>query len=483
MLGPLALGGGALTLPAFFHDHMVLQRETEAPVFGWARPRAEVTLRASWPGAKAKAVRAGMDGRFEFTLPTPPAGGPFVLRFESEGERVELADVLVGEVWLASGQSNMEWTLGPRVGNGVEGWEAAAKDAYDPFLRLFEVENTMAAEPALDVRGTWRSATPESAASFSAVAYFFARELRRELGVPVGLISAEWGGTPAEAWTSAAFLQKGGFSEFDLDLAKLARIERERATVEAEQERERAAYWVRVAEADARHGLAEAAAENFDVSSWSLVDMPRPWEAHGFADFDGTGWYRRVLSVPAEWSGQSVVVELGAIDDRDTFFWNGTRVGGYEDEGQWATPRRYVVPGSLVRGGANTLAVRVLDTGGYGGFSSGAESLRAFREAEASATLSLAGPWRFTPSTPLAEIGWPPSHELLNPGMPSVLWNGMVAPLVPFALRGVIWYQGEANRERAEQYERLFPTMIQAWRSAFRRELFFDFVQIAPFCY
>jgi sialate O-acetylesterase len=476
----LGLAPGEPPRPAaHFGDHMVLQRECEAPLWGWAEPGERVRLRASWPGAGELATRADGEGRFEFLLPTPRAGGPHELTLSGAHGTRTLSDVLVGELWLASGQSNMEWTLGPRVGNGVEGWEEAARDAFDPFLRLFEVENVHATRPEREVRGEWRAATPESAAAFSATAYFFARRLRRELGCPVGVIGADWGGTPAEAWTPAQEL--GDFPEFAEPLKQLSLFARDPRSAEERWRAASADYWARAQELDARRGLAEAAEERCDESGWDEVLLPTPWEQHGLADFDGLAWYRRTVTLPAEWAGQVLQLELGAIDDRDTVYWNGARIGGHEDDGQWQTPRRYEVPGALTRAGSNTLAVRVLDTGGLGGFASGPESLRLGRGDESA--LSLAGSWRFRAGTPLGELGWPPAREPHGPWTPSALWNGMVAPLVPSALAGVIWYQGEANCGRAEQYERLFPRLIAAWRAAFRREFPFLFVQLAPFAY
>ncbi|HEX6884447.1 MAG TPA: sialate O-acetylesterase [Planctomycetota bacterium] len=475
----LALQAGAPPrLPAHLGDHALLQREARTPIWGWVEPGETVTLQVSWDAERVATARADGAGRFELWLVTPGAGGPHTLAVSCAHGTRTLSDVLLGELWLASGQSNMEWTLGPRVGEGVAGWEEAARTAADPELRLFEVANELAPAPREDVRGSWRAADPTSAAESSAVAYFFARALRRELGVPVGVLMADWGGTPAEAWTPAAAL--GAFPEFAAALAQLARGPEELA---AEQRALQAAYWRRAEALDAALGLGDAAGEACDDSGWETVALPRAWEDHGLAHFDGLAWYRREVILPPEWAGAELVLELGPIDDRDTTSWNGVRIGGQEDDGRWETPRRYVVPGERVRAGANLLAVRVLDTGGLGGFFGAPEALRVARRAAPEEALPLAGPWRFRAAAPLAELGWPPSSQLYHPGQPSVLWNAMIAPLAPSALAGVIWYQGEANVGRAAQYERLFPTLIDAWRGAFRRDFPFLYVQIAPFAY
>jgi sialate O-acetylesterase len=479
------LPGGELALPAQFSDHMVLQRETQAPLWGTAAPNASVELVASWPDARPVKATADAEGRWRALLATPPAGGPHEVRITSGGTTRVLADVLVGEVWLASGQSNMEWTLGPRVGNGVEGWQEAVRDSADPALRFFEAKNTVAHVPHADVFGEWRGAGPETAGGFSAVAYFFARELRRELGVPVGVLSAEWGGTPAEAWVRAGALAE--FPEFAPELARMAALAGDRKAQTERWQAETRRYWEHADQLDGGRGLGEAAREGLDDSGWAEASLPTTFERHGLETFDGLVWYRRRLELPAAWAARALVLELGAIDDRDTVFWNGTRIGGHENDNEWQTPRRYVVPKELVRAGANLVAVRVLDTGGLGGFASPAAELRLAPEdgrGTEPATLPLAGPWRWRAGTPMSELGWPPALEEFGPNSPSTLWNGMIAPLVPSALAGVIWYQGESNRGRADQYLRLMTALITDWRTAFARpELPFLFVQIAPFGY
>ena len=455
-----------LRLPAFFSDHMVLQRASEVPLWGFAEPGARVTVRASWSGAAALSARADASGRWQVLLATSAVQAPGELLIECGSERRTIRDVLVGELWLASGQSNMEWTLGPGVGNGVGGWQEAVASSADPELRYFEVANAVAPAPLDDVRGEWKLASPETSGRFSATAYFFARALRRELGVPVGVIAAEWGGTPAEAWTSAAALAE--FPEFAPGLARLTELARDPAGAQARQRAALEQWW-------------RAAAERLEAAAEPAREVVQPatFEQHGEEGFDGLGVYARALKLPPTWVGQELVLELGPIDDRDTTLWNGERIGGHEDTGEWQTPRRYTVPARLVRA-ENTLTVRVLDTGGAGGFQGGAGSLRVLRGSE---SLSLDGPWTWRRGPSMGVLGRPPGIEAVGPWDPSALTNAMIAPLEPAALAGVIWYQGESNRDRHAQYRRLFPALIEDWRARFRRELPFLFVQIAPFGY
>jgi sialate O-acetylesterase len=464
-----------LRLPAYFSDGVVLQQTTFVPVWGWSAPRAYVTVEASWrAGSIVPAQPADARGVWRVALPTPPAGGPYTLTIRAGAETRVVSDVLIGEVWLASGQSNMEWPLEA----GVAGWEDAVRTSADPLLRVFDVANTLASAPAAEGTGAWRAAAPGTAERFSAVGYFFARHLRRELDVPIGIVTADWGGTPAEAWTPAAAL--AGFPEFAGGLAQLAEHAADPETAETRRQADVDAYWRHAAALDAARGLGGALEPEFDAAAWAPVELPAKWEQHGLAAFDGLAWYRRDIDVPVERAGAPLVLALGPIDDRDTAWWNGVRVGGQEDDSAWETPRRYTVPAELVRPGRNVVTVRVLDTGGLGGFAGDAASFSA-------GGIPLAGTWRFIKGTPLAELGWPPGKDPFHAGTPSALWNGMIAPLVPCmegALAGVIWYQGESNRGRHAQYERLFPALIEAWRSALDRETMpFLFVQIAPFDY
>jgi len=477
VLAPLASAGGP-ELPAFFSDHMVFQRQTTAPMWGWTGPYEDVTVTPSWPGARKLTTRADERGRWRLELRTPGPGGPYTIAIDSvSGARV-LQDVLVGEVWLAAGQSNMEWTVGPVVGEGVQDWETTAKASLDPELRIFDVANAVTAAPIDAVRGSWRAANPESVLSFSATAYFFARKLRDDLRVPVGVITADWGGTPAEAWTRRDALTP--FPDFAPGLARLRALDGDPVGARAAIARERAAWWERLAMKDtvagARASDAAAAAE----PGWSALALPQTFEQHGLAAFDGVAWYRRTVAVPDAWKGKDLVVELGTIDDCDTTFWNGAPLGAHEEDGAYAAQRVYTVPAARVAA-HNVIAVRVLDTGGYGGFSGGALAIGP--AGGAGEPQSLAGEWQWRKGPALGDLGPMPATDALSPNEPSVLWNAMIAPLVPYAFQGVIWYQGEANVGRADQYRHLFPALITSWRSAWDRDFPFLFVQLAPFAY
>ncbi|MCB9885351.1 MAG: 9-O-acetylesterase [Planctomycetes bacterium] len=450
-----------------FGDHMVLPPLTAVPISGFGPAGAAVEVQGSW-GERAHTITPA-DGRWQVTLKTPERGGPVEVTLRcTPGPGAPLTtvlrDVLIGDVWLASGQSNMEMPVGEHGGwrGGVLDFEEEIATADHPQLRMFTVERTTSGVPLDDVEGQWQVCSPATVATFSASAYFFGRELLARGKGPIGLVVSSWGGTVCEAWTSAQGLR--GFPEFEAALA--ATRPGTAATTVASR---RAAFWKAVPDAPA------------DVAATS-VQMPDLWSRSGLGDFDGVAFYRHTVALPAALRGKELWLDLGTIDDMDTVWCNGARVDGMERDGVWSTPRHYRVPAALTAGKDSVaLLVRVVDTGGEGGFSGAAADLQ-LRGDDGAPRVALDGAWqRFTGPTMRELPKWPRDDN--GPNRPAVLYNAMIAPLVPFPFTGAIWYQGESNRGRAEQYARLFPAMIEDWRAAFQRPLPFYFVQIAPFDY
>ncbi|HSD66347.1 MAG TPA: family 43 glycosylhydrolase, partial [Vicinamibacteria bacterium] len=464
-------------LPALVGSHMVLQRDVPSRVWGWAAPGE--TVRVSVGAASGEAT-ATADGRWTLELAPQPAGGPFVMRIS--GRRTDrLEDVWFGEVWVASGQSNMEFPLAQATG----GPEAAASDCDG--LRVFTVAKATSLVPKDDVSGQWAACDAATAPGFSAVAFFFGQELHRALGVKVGLVHSSWGGTPAEAWTSRAALEAEPSLRplvADLDLA-LNDVEARKSFAARLEAWEAANYHEDVANEGLARGWAKPEAA---PTGWSRMDLPQQWEKAGMA-IDGAVWFRRAVEVPAAWAGRDLRLSLGALDDFDTTYFDGVEVGrtGKETPGYWAVPRQYAVPGGLVRGGRAVVAVRVFDHYGGGGFSGVAPDLWIAPADDPAAKVPLAGPWEcrversLPPATPdFATQPRDPSPD--NPNSPTVLFGAMIAPLTPLAIRGAIWYQGESNAGAAFQYRTLFPAMIRDWRRAWGRgELPFLFVQLANY--
>ncbi|MEC7584667.1 MAG: sialate O-acetylesterase [Planctomycetota bacterium] len=463
-----------LRLRSWLSDHMVLPQATEVPFIGTAAPGAQVVVSAPWLDSGVMG-RAGADGVFRIGVPTPQAGGPHELRVRAAADEVVVRDVLVGDVWLGSGQSNMEMTVGDVGGwrNGVLDWEQEVAAADYPQMRVFTVAQHIGERPVDDVRGEWKVCTPENAGAFSAVCYFFGREVLQRRGEPLGLVVSSWGGTVCEAWASAE-----GLADFPEFASAIARLTDPNAVLDQDR-----TFWAAVARTDPANAGAGPMSANFDASNWDRVAMPDVWSRRGLGDFDGVGWYRRVVDIPDAWVGKDLLLTLGPIDDMDSVWFQGRRVGGREEPGHWNRPRDYRIPGKEVRAGEAVLAVRVVDTGGEGGFTAQAEALRLVPVEGGVGNIGLAGPWQFHRGTPMSGLPPPPRGRNRNPNTATILYNGMIAPLVDLPIRGVLWYQGESNRGRAEQYQRLFPAMISDWRRLWGRELPFLFVQIAPYGY
>ena len=330
-----ALAAGELWLPSLFGDHMVLQRERPLPVWGKAAPGQEVEVRLA---GQEHATVAGGDGSWRVTLAPLPAGGPWELVVEAGEEERRCSDVRVGEVWLASGQSNMQWRL-----DGALDPEIEIRRAEDPELRFFTVERRSSARPREDVEaGGWQLSSPGTAPGFSAVAYFFARRLRRELGVPVGVIHSSWGGTVAEAWTSAPALEALGGFERELETLRES-AGRDAAVLGAEHAAAVAAREASIAERDAGTSAGEPvwAAPDLDDTAWRVMELPGPFDNQELPGFDGVVWFRREVTLPAAWAERELTLELGPIDDADVTWLDGVELGSSDS---YDAPRVYRVP-------------------------------------------------------------------------------------------------------------------------------------------
>lgn len=456
---------------SLFCDHAVLQQGMPIPVWGTADEGEQVTV--SLAGRTATAI--ARDGKWSVRLVPLPAGGPHVLTLAGQN-RVEITDVLIGEVWVCSGQSNMERQLGPREGQQpVKDWRAEAAAANFPQIRHFGVAQRLALEPQVRVGGQWRVCTPETVPDFSAVGFFFGRALHLARGTPIGLIHSAWGGTPAEAWTS-----REGISQIPESAGALAQLDAFRRDPDAA----RADYqrnlnrWFELNDPGSRPG-SSGSAELLEVRDWPVMQLPAAWERAGAPDFDGVAWFRREVELPASWAGREVELHLGAIDDIDATWVNGRFAGS---TAMWNTPRVYRLPAGTVKAGRNVIAVRVLDTGGGGGLWGGGHPMRLVDAHDPAQTIALDGEWRYRLTLPVHNAPPPPMDVSGGSGSPTVLYNGMIAPLQPYAIRGVIWYQGEANSGQAQLYRRVFPNLVADWRRAWGQGDFpFLYVQIAPF--
>lgn len=469
-----------LILPHFLSDHMVVQQKQ--PVALWGRATPGATVEASCAGA-AVAVVVDPDGRWSLKLPPVPAGGPYTIHIQSGTEAVTLQDVLCGEVWLCSGQSNMEWTVA-----SANFADQEISSAHFPHLRLLNVvpKRQPRDEPQEDLEASWSVCTPQSVASFSAVGYFFGRELHRHREVPIGLINSSWGGTKAEAWTERSYLQKDGDFQEIIQAYEQIRsgLGEEAASTRAKLEHwNKVMYWQDPGNRGFLYGWGD---RNYDDAEWMDFTAPGLWQSRGH-DFNGAVWFRKKVFIPTAWADQEIELRLGAIDDFDVTYVNGLPVGqtGQETPAWWQHPRRYQTPANNWKPGTdNVIAIRVFDWFGNGGLAGG-EKMELVCGGQ---RMPIDGGWKmkveyaFPATAPqgiqkLMAIGSPNTQSA-----PSNLYNGMIAPLTPFPLAGVIWYQGESNADRHQQYRKLFPLLIESWRAAWKQPAMpFLFVQLANY--
>jgi len=464
-----------LKLPSLIGDHMVLQQNSTANIWGWAAVGDKVEVTTSWDGKKYK-VKADEEGKWLVETHTTAAGGPYEISINAD-VNVIIQDIMLGEVWVCSGQSNMEFSL-----SRAESAPSEIPAANHPKIRLFQVEKRIASRPKEDVTGEWSVCSPSTAAGFSAVGYFFGKNLNEALDVPVGLINTSWGGTPSEAWTSQEMLRT--FGAFDNQLDKLFGLTEEDME-KGEKSMDSIMELNRMMMNPANKfniGISEGWMNpGYDDSKWTEADGPAEWSTMDeLGIIEGVVWVRMKVEIPGAWLGKNLVLELGPIDEMDVTYLDGQEVGSMNKVDNWTDPRVYEVPGGYVKQTSMVLSIRIVNTRAQGGMYGNPDQLKIYPKDDPGAVpVMLAGKWRYRIAGEFASI-----PQLNNPNTPSVLFNGMLYPLTNFAIKGAIWYQGEANVSRAVQYRTIFPGMISDWRSQWGRGDFpFYFVQLAPYKY
>ncbi len=455
-----------VTLPNYVTDNMIVQQNSTLTINGQATPDSKVKVSPGW-GKNATVVKADKDGNFTVRIETPKAGGPYSIAFEDKDGTLYIENVLSGEVWLCSGQSNMEFPV--QGWTTVMGYDREIATAHHPDIRLLQVKKTTAFSPQKDVEvngGGWQICSSASMADFSAIAYLFARELSQELNVPIGVIDTTWGGTPAEAWTSARAL--GAVAGFESELAdlKAAGYDADRLN---EIYQKKINEWLSLA----KSGTSDFnKAEMQTGDAWHEIDVPGYWEHSSLPSFDGIVWMQRLIEIPADKAGKTLELKFRAIDDEDETYFNGNLVAkgsGYD------TPRNYTVPGNMVKAGKNVITIKVSDFGGEGGIAPGVAE--AIVDGMA---VPLSGAWQYSVQTDFSELPPKPTAPQ-GSSYPSVLYNAMLSPLKNMPIKGVLWYQGCANVGRDEQYAPLFKALINDWRKLWGEHTPFYFVQLAGF--
>ncbi|MBU2426018.1 MAG: sialate O-acetylesterase [Gammaproteobacteria bacterium] len=462
MITTTAAMAAELTLAPLFSDQMVLQREQPVAIWGQATPGVVVNIQLqdhadeTIPNAQGKAI-ADNSGRWQATLPALPAGGPFTLITSTDQQQLTVKDIWLGDVWLASGQSNMEWPLSAHT----ENWQQEAKDAAYPKIRFFNVPNRIAATPQTELSAaSWVVASSETVPDFSAIGWYFAKQNHLEKGVAVGIIDATWGGTVAEAWTPAqALLQVPAYqkaaSEVIANSAALADDIR-RNTQNEQQKR----LLIQSTAGSEQLRLADVAT---DDSQWSVVNLPA---RTGLTD---VVWLRKELTLNAVPKQASLY--FGTLHEMGRIFVNGQLVA---EKRSWSEPHQEILlPAGLLKQGKNVVALRLINA--WDNQVVAGEAGKMWLKTDA-IRHDLAGSWRFNNQAEPAM----PSVRMQN-WLPGTLFNAMIKPIVPYGIKGVLWYQGESNADKAADYHQLFATMIQSWRAEWQQELPFLFVQLASF--
>ena len=438
-----------------FGDNMVLQREKAVKVWGQASPKEAISVQFNGQSVSAKADKAG---KWMVELNPMTHGGPFEMTVTGKKEELHLKNILIGDVWIGSGQSNMEWPLF----NTKTGKESIA-NSTNKNIRLFTVEKAMAANPNADVTTNgWFVSNPESTPNFSAVAYHFGKQINQDLDIPIGLIHSSWGGTDIETWMSwEALSSVDGFGNLNKE---------ELVYRQENSGKMRAAFQAAIAEEPGmKQNWFKLSAKEYE--SWETIDMPKIWESTKIGNEDGIIWFAKSFELTKE-QVKDATLSLGPIDDIDDTYINGQLVGHMED---WSVARKYSVSKTVLKEGVNWLVIRVTDNTGGGGIYGKPSDLNLNT---GGATIDLSGKWYYKTAVLSSAFGNPSSGPN---DFPTCLYNAMIAPITDLSIKGVIWYQGENNTRNPKQYQELFPGMIMDWREQFNQEFPFIWVQLANF--
>ena len=444
-----------VTLPKIFTNNMVLQRDREIKVWGWADKEEMVTVSFNGQTIKSKANNLG---NWIITLKAMAYGGPYQMKISGKKNNIDLKNVLIGDVWICSGQSNMEWTL-----KNTNDAEKEIAESKHPQIRLFTVKKAMAYQPQKDIEGgEWLQCDPQTTGDFSAVAYFFGRKLNKDLNIPIGLINSSWGGTNVQTWISWERMSK----EPGHEKINYQQLEKEMAEKKVKQQQFNASLVNDI-------GQKEKWYEPGTTSTgWKKIQLPKLWESTEIGNADGVIWFKKDFYLPQSVKKTKVIISLGPIDDDDETYLNGKLIGSTH---AWNSDRKYEVDAAVLKSGKNTIVIKVTDTGGGGGLYGKEEQLYAEVNGN---KIELAGEWNYKTAVVTTDFG---INDSGPNSFPSQLYNAMIAPVTNYAIKGGIWYQGESNTWEAYKYRTLFADMIKDWRGKWGYEFPFFWVQLANF--
>lgn len=453
-------------LPQILRDSMILQRNKPINIWGWATKGEKVKIKFN---GKSYSTRTNNDGQWKLKLSAMKAGGPYTMEIAGKN-KITLHNILIGDVWFCSGQSNMVHQI--KLHSVY--YPNAIPNAHYPEIRQFWVPNvTNLQGPQEDLPfGYWKSANPENVPDFSAVAYFFAKALYEKYHVPIGIINSSWGGVPIEA-----FMSKDALKDFP---SIMKTVDHNKDTAFLNSLKRRNFHRNIGIPKPQDKGLAGPIPwydPSYVPKEWRQIGIPGYWEDQGLKDLNGVVWYRKEINVPQSMIGKSAKVFLGRIVDANTLYINGKEVGNTTYQ---YPQRRYPVPDGLLKAGKNLFVVRVSNNFGKGGFVPD----KPYELIAGGDTVDLKGYWQYK----VGEVFIPRQRfdgggfGFAAQNAPTALYNSMVAPEIDYSIKGFVWYQGESNAGQPLEYAKLQPAMINDWRDKWKEgNIPFLFVQLPGF--
>ncbi|MBP6430224.1 MAG: 9-O-acetylesterase [Ferruginibacter sp.] len=446
-----------IILPNFFTDNMVLQRNTKIPIWGWASANEKIIVQFH---KQTKITKANKEGKWLIYLNAEKARGSYTLTVKGENEIV-LKNILVGDVRLCSGQSNMEWTVGQSDNAKIE-----VANATNSMIRHIKIPKQLNSLPQPNTtESKWEISDPNTVANFTGVGYFFASKIYAETKIPIGLINASWGGTNIETWISReAFESSPEFATMiaampKINLDSIVKLRENIITTKIEK--------LQNAKIDTE-SIVEFTKLDFDDSECPTLLQPQLWEQQALGELDGIVWIRKTIELTKEDINKPSILELSKIDDADITFVNGVQVG---KTNQWDAKRKYEILPHILKEGKNYIVIKIIDNGGGGGIYGDSNEMKLTIDKKA---IPLYGNWKYRVESIKKSIN--------ENAYPSLCFNAMINPLLPYAIKGILWYQGESNAGRAYQYRKAFPLLINDWRRKFNQPLLpFYYVQLASF--
>lgn len=445
-----------VSLPYIFSDNMVLQRNAEIPIWGFASPKEKITIHFK---KQTKTTVADENGNWRVLLNKEKEGGPFILKINGNN-KIIFKNILIGDVWLCSGQSNMEWNLA-----SADGYKDELNQKEFPLIRHVKIQKKINSLPQQNTSEThWDIANKSTIGDFSAVSYFFAKKMYHERKVPIGIINSSWGGTVIETWIPKTAFEKSDY--FKEMIAKMPQVNIK--TLEQKNIESKTNFIENLLHSK----ISDFSSQNFlsnDYDDSSLVDLyvPKAWEEQGYEGLDGIAWIRKTIELTDEDIKNNVTLYLGKIDDEDNTYFNGKEIGSMK---QWSDDRIYNIPKDLLKKGKNVIVVRIKDNGSGGGLWSNPEEIKLVTPQR---NISLSGNWKFAVEKIYTSIN---QNEF-----PSLIYNAMIHPIESTKVSGILWYQGESNESRAYEYNKSFPLLINSWREKFGKTTPFYFVQLATY--